>query len=84
MATDETTELETVVKELSEEFAEVLKEVLAEYPRPYGSEPVSKEQQQAEWAVIRQDPALVMQYFVDQGATIKTAIQYAKKMEGLA
>jgi hypothetical protein len=49
--------------------------------RPLGSVKVSPEQRREEYALMRDNPEHLAQFFTDQKATVEQMVKYAKDME---
>ncbi len=81
-AQDVTAQHEKTVREAAE-YAASLDEAVKEdvSNRPLGSVKVSPEQRKQEYALMRDNPEHLAQFFTDQSATVEQMVQYAKEME---
>ena len=80
-ATDGTGFWEDLHATVSEEFAEMSKWLLkTEAPRPFGSEKVSEEEQVATYALMRDDPEALSQFFTENNMKFETAVKWVQKM----
>ncbi|KKM62343.1 hypothetical protein LCGC14_1522640 [marine sediment metagenome] len=81
-AQDATAMHEKTVREAGEYAAELDKAVKEDIlNRPLGSVKVSPEQRREEYALMRDNPEHLAQFFTDQNATVEQMIQYGKEME---
>ena len=81
MSNDGTGFYEEEFKAAAQDFADGLKYLFQqEAPRPLGSEKVSEEEQALTYSLMRQDPAQLVTFFTEQGATVESAARYIKKM----
>ena len=81
-AQDATSMHEKTVMEAGQYAAELDKAVKEDIlNRPLGSVKVSPEQRREEYALMRENPEHLAQFFTDQGATVEQMIQYGTDME---
>ncbi len=81
-ARDATSQHEKTVREAAEYIADLDRAVKEDVSnRPLGSVKVSPEQRKQEYALMRDNPEHLAQFFQDQSATVEQMIQYAKEME---
>ena len=81
-ARDATSMHEKTVMEAGQYAAELDKAVKEDIlNRPLGSVKVSPEQRREEYALMRENPEHLAQFFTDQGATVEQMIQYGTEME---
>ena len=81
-AQDPTSQHEKTVMEAGEYAAELDKAVKEDIlNRPLGSVKVSPEQRREEYALMRENPEHLAQFFSDQKATVEQMVKYAKEME---
>ena len=81
--TDGTGFWETEFQAAAQDFADGLKYLFAtEAPRPLGSEKVSEEEQRLTYNLMKNDPAQLHAFFVEQGASVESAVAYIKRMRG--
>jgi len=82
--TDGTGFYEEEFQAAAQEFADGLKYLLrTEAPRPLGSEKVSDEEQAATYALLRDDPAKLVAFLQEQGASVESAVHYINRMRKL-
>ena len=68
-------------KAAAQEFADGLKHLFeTEAPRPLGSEKVSEEEQALTYDLMRQDPAQLVAFYTEQGASVESAAKHMKRM----
>ena len=81
-ARDATAAHEKTVKEAGEYAASLDQAVKDDVMnRPLGSVKVTPEQRKQEYALMRDNPEHLAQFFQDQGATVEQMVKYAKEME---
>ena len=81
-ARDATAMHEKTVKEAGEYAASLDQSVKDDIlNRPLGSVKVSPEQRKQEYALMRDNPEHLAQFFTDQSATVEQMVKYAKEME---
>ena len=79
--TDGTSFYEEEFQAAAQEFADGLKSLLrTEAPRPLGSEKVSDEEQAAVYDLMRGDPAQLVAFYMEQGASVESAAKHIAKM----
>jgi len=82
--TDGTGFYEEEFQAAAQEFADGLKYLLrTEAPRPLGSEKVSDEEQAATYALLRDDPAKLTAFYMEQGASVDSAAKHMRHMRRL-
>ncbi len=81
-ARDATSQHEKTIMEAGEYAASLDKDVKENVlNRSLGSVKVSPEQRKQEYALMRDNPEHLAQFFKDQGATVEQMVKYAKEME---
>lgn len=76
---------ERVIDRSALRASERIKRVVRErYYRPIQSEKVPIDQQLNEYALMRDNPSVLAQFFKDQRASPESVLEYLEKMEGLA
>jgi hypothetical protein len=81
-ANDATSIHEKTVVEAGQYAAELDKAVREDIlNRSLGSVKVSPEQRREEYALMRENPEHLAQFFTDQKATVEQMVKYAKEME---
>ena len=79
--TDGTGFWEDAIKGAAQDFADGLKYLLqTEAPRPLGSEKVSEEEQALTYSLMRDDPAKLVAFYQEQGASVESAYEHMKRM----
>ena len=79
--TDGTTFWEEVYKISSEEFADMGRFLIqTEAPRPFGSTKIPAEEEDATYALMKDDPTALAQFFEEQGASFESAVKYVARM----
>ena len=72
---------ETEFKAAAQDFADGLKYLFAtEAPRPVGSEKVSEREQALTYDLMRQDPAQLVAFYQEQGASVESAAKHMRRM----
>ena len=76
---DYTQHLEDAISKEAERFSRILKEEIGKW-RPVGSQKVSMEQQELEYAQMILAPQVMEQFLKDQRASVESAIIWAHRM----
>ena len=76
---------ETEFQAAAAEFADGLKYLFAtEAPRPVGSERGSEKEQALTYSLMKDDPAQLVAFFQEQGASLESAVKYIQRMRKLS
>jgi hypothetical protein len=74
-------EADNMVERLAQEQADMMNQLMKEYPRQVGSKPVPKAQREMEYQATKMIPGALRQYWADQKASLEDAITHAWEME---